>query len=217
MIQSETVPRAFSPDERAHISQRLRDAGREAFGSYGLRRTSVDELAHAAGISKGAFYLFFASKEALLLDILERFEADFQRRVLDDVLRPEFTPTESLRALLHAAVVARGTDPVLRNLTDADVEVLHRRISPEHASALRKSDIAAVHRFTDYWRARGATIALDAEELTGLLRAIVLTTLRQQEIGIDVYPSVLETMIDAVAAHVMPTMVLANQEPAHAS
>jgi AcrR family transcriptional regulator len=211
------VPRPFSPDERARIRQRLRDAGREAFGGYGLRRTSVDDLAQAAGISKGAFYLFFASKEALLLDLLERFEADFQRRVLDDVLRPEFTPVESLRALLHAALVVRGSDPVLRNLTDSDAAVLLRRISPEHAVALRQADVVSVRRFIDYWSGRGARIDLDAEELTGLLRAIVLTTLREQEIGPDVYPRVVETMIDAVAAHVMPANIPANQEPAHAS
>jgi AcrR family transcriptional regulator len=211
------VPRAFSPIERAHITQRLREAGRQAFGSYGLRRTSVDDLAQAAGISKGAFYLFFASKEALLLDLLEQFEADFQRRVLDDVLRPDFTPVDSLRALLHAAVEVRGTDPVLRNLTDSDAEVLIRRISPEHALALRQSDVASVRRFIDYWHARGATLALDAEELTGLLRAIVFITFREQEIGPAVYPRVVDMMIDAVAAHVMPASTPAASEPAHAN
>src|SRR5215470_10248776 len=98
------VPRPFSPDERARIAQRLRDAGRHAFATYGLRRATVDDLAHAAGISKGAFYLFFDSKEALLLDLLQQFEADFQRKVLDEVLKPELGPVESLRALLCTAV-----------------------------------------------------------------------------------------------------------------
>jgi len=199
------VPRAFSPDERARIQERLLTAGRQAFATYGLRRASVDDLARAAAISKGAFYLFYPSKEALLLDVLQRFEADFQRRVLDQVLRPELTPAESLRSMLHAALAVRGSDPVLRKLTGADAQALLRRISPAQAAALRKADVASVHRFLDYWRARGADIQVDEDVLTGLMRAIVLSTLRELEIGSSVYRQVMELMIDAVAAHVMPT------------
>ncbi|MBV9579461.1 MAG: helix-turn-helix transcriptional regulator, partial [Chloroflexi bacterium] len=64
------VPRPFSPDERSLITQRLRAVARTAFASSGLRHVTVDDLARAAGISKGAFYLFYDSKEALLLDLL---------------------------------------------------------------------------------------------------------------------------------------------------
>jgi AcrR family transcriptional regulator len=198
------VPRAFTPDERLHITQRLLHAGRQAFAAHGLRRVSVDELARAAGISKGAFYLFYASKEDLLLDIFRQFEADFQRRVLDAVLRPELTPAKSFRALLNAALEVRGSEPLLRNLTDEDAEVLLRRVTPEQAVALREADVASVRRFLDYWRAQGAKIAVDEEVLTGILRAVVLSAFRRQEIGSGVYPRVMELLIDAVAVHVMP-------------
>lgn len=193
------MPRAFSPDERSRIEEGLRAAGRQAFSAHGLRRVTVDDLARAAGISKGAFYLFFDSKEALLLDLLQRFEADFQRTVLDEVLRPEFGPVESLRTLLRTAVALRGTEPLLRNLSDADAEVLMRRIPPDQAEFLREADVASARRFVDYWRAQGEPIAVDADVLTGLMRAIVLSSFRQAEIGPTVYEEVMELMIDAVA------------------
>jgi AcrR family transcriptional regulator len=37
----------------------------EVFGRYGFRKTSMDEVARAAGISRQGLYLYFASKEAL--------------------------------------------------------------------------------------------------------------------------------------------------------
>lgn len=37
----------------------------------GMRQTTVDQLVEAAGISKGAFYKFYSSKEMLFLDLLE--------------------------------------------------------------------------------------------------------------------------------------------------
>jgi AcrR family transcriptional regulator len=209
------VPRPFSPDERARIAQRLRDAGRHAFAAYGLRRVSVDDLARAAGISKGAFYLFFDSKEALLLDLLQRFEADFQARVLDEVLKPELGPVESLRALLRTAVHVRGTEPLLRNLSDADAEALMRRIPPVQVEALREADVTAARRFVDYWRDRGAPISIDADVLTGLLRAIVLTSFRRQEIGPAVYQHVMQLMIDAVAVQLLPAQLRSPRRRSH--
>ncbi|MBM4390177.1 MAG: TetR/AcrR family transcriptional regulator [Deltaproteobacteria bacterium] len=41
------------------------DAAAGVFLRYGLRRTSMDELARAAGISRPGLYLYFASKEAV--------------------------------------------------------------------------------------------------------------------------------------------------------
>lgn len=62
---------------------------------------------------------------------------------------------------------------------------------------------------------RPAPLSLAAlEVLTGLLRAIVLTAFREPEIGPAVYPRMVELMIDAVAAHLMPAALL---EPAHAN
>lgn len=199
------VPRPFSLDERARIAQRLRDAGRHAFAAYGLRRVTVDDLARAAGISKGAFYLFFDSKEALMLDLLQRFEAEFQRRVLDEVLQPELGPRESLRAMLRTAVDVCDAEPLLRSLSGGDAEVLMRRIPPELAEALHQADVASARRFVDYWRDQGAPITIDAEVLTGLMRTIVLTSFRKQEIGHAVYEQVIQLMIDAVALQLMPS------------
>ena len=193
------MPRSFSPDERLLIGQRLRDAARRAFAARGLRHVTVDELAQAAGISKGAFYLFFDSKEDLLLALLHDFEADFQRTVLDEVLRPELGPLESLRTLLRTAVAVRGTDPLLRSLSDTDLDVLMRRIPPAQAAQLLEADVASARRFVDFWREQGRPIGVDADVLTGLMRAIVLTAFRQHEIGAAVYEQVVHVLIDAVA------------------
>src|ERR1700760_1814976 len=43
----------------------LLDAAVGVFARYGFRKTSMDEVARAAGISRQGLYLYFASKEAL--------------------------------------------------------------------------------------------------------------------------------------------------------
>ena len=197
------MPRAFSDQERHLVQQRLRQAGREAFAAYGLR-ASVDDLVRAAGISKGAFYLFHESKEALLLDILTEVEADLQARLLDRVLAPGVAPRESLRELLRQTISARQADPLLRRLGPGELAYLARRVPPERAEALRLTDVAAVTRFLDHWRARGVTFALDADVLTGLLRALFFAGLHAPEIGAEAYPRVLDLLVEGVAAAVIP-------------
>ena len=62
---------AFSGKERARITVSLRESAREVAVNSGMKNVTVEELATKAGISKGAFYKFYSSKELLFLEILE--------------------------------------------------------------------------------------------------------------------------------------------------
>lgn len=63
---------AFSPQERERIRDSLLDAALKSAATQGMRHATVDGLAREAGISKGAFYRFYPSKEHLFLSMLER-------------------------------------------------------------------------------------------------------------------------------------------------
>ena len=61
-------PRGDSGARRAAIL----DAAQRVFGQYGYRRTSMDDIARAAGIAKGTIYLSFPSKEEVFLELSRR-------------------------------------------------------------------------------------------------------------------------------------------------
>jgi AcrR family transcriptional regulator len=48
-------------------AQRLLEAGREAFARHGYDGVSVGELCDTAGVAKGTFYRYFASKDAIFM------------------------------------------------------------------------------------------------------------------------------------------------------
>ena len=58
------------------------DAARSLFGRKGYAQTSVDEIAAAARVTKGAVYHHFAGKEALFRAVHAEVEADAQARAL---------------------------------------------------------------------------------------------------------------------------------------
>lgn len=61
------MPKGFTDREKETIRAQMREKGRKLFEKHGLRKTSVDELTNAVGISKGAFYLFFELKGRAIL------------------------------------------------------------------------------------------------------------------------------------------------------
>lgn len=63
--------------------QRILDAAVELFVHYGYDKTTVDDVARKAGVSKGAIYLHFKGKDALFEGLLLREMLAYQERWLN--------------------------------------------------------------------------------------------------------------------------------------
>lgn len=61
-----------SLDDTATVPQRLISIATTLFAKQGFDRTSVQEIVEAAGVTKGAMYHYFASKDDLLHEIYAR-------------------------------------------------------------------------------------------------------------------------------------------------
>jgi AcrR family transcriptional regulator len=59
-------------DSRELTTQRLLDAAQKVIAKKGLEGASVEDIAEAAGYSRGAFYSNFASKYDLFIELLRR-------------------------------------------------------------------------------------------------------------------------------------------------
>lgn len=60
--------------------QRILDAATSLFIKGGLRETSMDAVASAAGIAKGTVYIYFPSRSDLLAALRHRYAEDLARR-----------------------------------------------------------------------------------------------------------------------------------------
>jgi AcrR family transcriptional regulator len=86
--------------KREATRRRLAQAAQRLFAERGFDRTTVDEIAAAADVSRRTFFHHFASKEDV---VLARYE-DFDRELLD-VVRAA-APDEPVLAVAERAVVA---------------------------------------------------------------------------------------------------------------
>lgn len=80
-------------------------AGLKLFKRDGFSATAVKDIADEAGVTKGAFYHHFGSKEDLLL-LIHNDYLEYQLGVIEEVVAQDVSPTEQLRnmisAILHA-------------------------------------------------------------------------------------------------------------------
>lgn len=66
---------------------RILDAARDLFGRYGLKKTSIEEIARLAGLGKGTVYLYFRSKEEIFAAVVEHFGRELTELLASEVAK----------------------------------------------------------------------------------------------------------------------------------
>lgn len=191
----------FTETEKSHIRARLMEAGREHFAARGVKKTSIEELTRPAGIAKSSFYAFYDSKEALYLELLmvER------RRMVEEfsaTLPAAGEARRNVRRFLRAAIREIESSPLTRRVITHPEEwrMVVRRVSPEQMEANIAESTLATLSFISEGQKSGEIVAARPEVIAGLVRAVVALTTHKDDIGRDIYPEVMEMMVDFVAA-----------------
>ena len=73
------------PELRAGTRQRILDAAFDALEDFGLSRTTVEDVAQRAGLSRQTVYRYFPSKDALIVSLVAREEDQFIAGVRDAI------------------------------------------------------------------------------------------------------------------------------------
>jgi len=105
---------ASQAERRAATVATILSQAHRLFTERGFEATSIDEIAEAAGVAKGAVYHHFASKEAVFLRVLE----DLQAAILAMPIPPE--------ALKERDLVEQIVGAVLRYLVTASEPDIRR-------------------------------------------------------------------------------------------
>lgn len=118
--------------EPAPVQRRLMAAATRLFADRGYDRTSVQEIVEAAGVTKGALYHYFGSKDDLLHEIYARL-LRLQQEHLDAVADAEGPVQERLRRAAADVVVT-----TIDNLDDAAIffRSMHQ-LSPDKQKQVR--------------------------------------------------------------------------------
>jgi AcrR family transcriptional regulator len=111
----------------------------DCFARLGYQGTSIDRIARAAGVTKGAVYYHFRDKGELLSEAIKDRVGGFERQVLDDVSRAAGA-LENLRRVVDACFFHATVSNHRRFIITLMIEALdtNPRLSIEFRNILRR-------------------------------------------------------------------------------
>ena len=105
------MPRVV-PGYKVEARTRILDAADQIFGEKGYRQATMDDVAKKLGVSKGALYLYFASKDELFEAICRREPAAF-KEILYSTFTEEQVPLKSAGEFFDKMLKRYGSNPGL--------------------------------------------------------------------------------------------------------
>jgi AcrR family transcriptional regulator len=197
------MPKAFSPEEKERIRSLLLEKGGELFARFGLRKTNIEDLTHAAGISKGAFYDFFPSKEALFLALLNGVEQAQREKIAQFKLDPDLSPAENLKAVLRFAFRYWENSDLNRILSKEDYAYLLRKLPPGALAENLHSDESFILGMIELWKQAGLPMARDTDTTMGLMYALFFLSLHRDDLRAEMHERTMETLLDLIAEYLV--------------
>lgn len=195
---TETVERVKnSTSRRADRQERLLDVFARLVVRYGYDKTSVEDIAREAGVSKGAVYLHWRSKEALFDATLVR-EA---QRQLDDLLaRVEADPEGgTLAAIYLHGMLGIADNPLILALYTRDARTLGDYVRRQPPARNQQRMIFGQEFVRRMQAADLMRADLDPEVTTYLMAVISFGLLSVRQLGGAVSAPTLEDTASALA------------------
>ncbi|HET6410338.1 MAG TPA: TetR/AcrR family transcriptional regulator [Chthoniobacteraceae bacterium] len=118
--------------------QRILDAAKRRFGRYGLRATTMQEIALEAGVAVGTIYQFFPDKDALMLAWVDEHR-ELIRSQWDEVVKQRGSADEKLRQFVRVrfhTVRAVREESAISELTRLVIRIAPKSITEMTQSAL---------------------------------------------------------------------------------
>jgi len=198
--------------EAAITREQLLDAAERVFSERGVAKTSLTEVAAAAGVSRGAVYWHFRDKADLFGAMCERATLPLDAMLIEAGARANDDPLGAVRAVAVTALIRLATDPRAQAVFEV---IFHKtELTGELAEIAGRQErdrcncLSNVESFLERAVTRGQLPPdTDTALVTRLLHAYVSGIMREWILDKDAYdlaaraPSLVDTIIAGLAVN----------------
>ncbi|KAB8141181.1 TetR/AcrR family transcriptional regulator [Chloroflexia bacterium SDU3-3] len=139
--------------KRSEREQRILDVAATLVLRWGYNKTSIDDIARAAGVAKGTIYLHWKTREELFGALVRRerqiMSADFRRAIAEN------PGHASLHGMIYHSALALLRRPLLKAILLGDAEILGKLVHTEQHSTLYHERIEAFGTYLRLLREHG--------------------------------------------------------------
>lgn len=192
------MAKAFTQEQKEKIKEKLLSEGRQLFEKYGLTKTTVDEIVERVGISKGAFYLFYPSKESLFFEIIEKIEREFKSKLYEELENTIENPYEILKLMLYKGLEFIESTPLLKHISAKEMKYLYRTIPEDTIKNHMNIDINQFIDFISKQMELGHFEQQDLNSLKGYFKLFELLIVNKDEFSELEYKKTIEILVDSL-------------------
>ena len=155
--KTDTKPKPLRWERRPEERPReLLEAALDVFAQRGYRNTRLDDVAEAAGVTKGAIYHYFDTKEDLLIGVIGHRQALAFGRVEELLSDTRLTPSARIQQVVHR--MFSGGEPRGRRLLALLIRSTAHEVPEVHARWLQEGPArlwTLIAQLVDEGKARG--------------------------------------------------------------
>jgi AcrR family transcriptional regulator len=191
-------------ESRAQTRDRLMDAAYEIVVRNGIEEASIEDIAEAAGFSRGAFYSNFETKEDLLCALLER-ETDKGQEELRTIMDQAASPAELIqKARAFYVNLGANSQKCTFALAVRLYSMRHPSVREQVNEMFRKDQEKIVRQVQAVYAVTGIEQPCSAEIVTFGLMAIaqglcLTQVMDPAAISRESLPQILETLFDRIS------------------
>ena len=190
---------AFTSEEKEVIRKKLHKVAKECLQRYGVKKTTVDQMAAMVDISKGSFYNFYSSKEMLFFAVLEEYQIDVMDRLTEQLDMEAKINTNRLVQLLYDFYQDFRYSFMYTIFKNHEMELLIRKLPKE---------VITNHHLIDDRMVKKIVSRIDIREnvsveiVSALFRTIAMTILHIEEIGEEQFDTTLKLVIQGIVEQI---------------
>ena len=190
---------AFTAEEKEVIRKKLHKVAKECLQRYGVKKTTVDQMAAMVDISKGSFYNFYSSKEMLFFAVLEEYQIDVMNRLTEQLGMETKIDTNRLVQLLYDFYQDFRYSFVYTIFKNHEMELLVRKLPKEVITNHHLIDDRMVKKIVSRINIREN---VSVEIVSALFRTIAMTILHIEEIGEEQFDTTLKLVIQGIVEQI---------------
>ena len=190
---------AFTTEEKEVIRKKLHKVAKECLQRYGVKKTTVDQMAAMVDISKGSFYNFYSSKEMLFFAVLEEYQIDVMNRLTEQLGMETKIDTNRLVQLLYDFYQDFRYSFMYTIFKNHEMELLVRKLPKEAITNHHLIDDRMVKKIVSRINIREN---VSVEIVSALFRTIAMTILHIEEIGEEQFDTTLKLVIQGVVEQI---------------
>lgn len=191
---------AFTSEEKEVIRKKLHKVAKECLQRYGVKKTTVDQMAAMVDISKGSFYNFYSSKEMLFFTVLEEYQIDVMNRLIEQLGMETKIDTNRLVQLLYDLYQDFRYSFMYTIFKNHEMELLVRKLPKEVMINHHLIDDRMVKKIVSRIRIKET---VSVEIVSALFRTIAMTMLHIEEIGEKQFDTILKLVIQGIVGQII--------------